>query len=155
MTAQTDKKKLLVDMDGVLCDFAGAFKREHSDTVKFPQSRWGFFTNLEPIPNSIYMVKQLMKHFDVYILTRPSYKNPLCYTEKRIWIEKYFGLEFCKNIIMADDKSMVLGDFLVDDSIGDGQLKFKGEFIRYGSNEYRDWFDVYDHLMMKINGSYL
>lgn len=149
MTAQTTKKKLLVDMDGVLCDFAGAFKREHSDKVKFPQSRWGFFTNLAPIPSSIYIVKKLMADFDVYILTRPSYKNALCYTEKRIWIENYFGLEFCKNLIICSDKSMVKGDFLVDDSITDGQLEFEGELIRFGTDDFRDWFDVHDHLILK------
>jgi 5'-nucleotidase len=141
------KKKILhVDMDGVLCDFTGAFNREHSDKVKFPQSRWGFFTNLAPIPSSIYIVKQLMEIYDVYILTRPSYKNALCYTEKRLWIENYFGLEFCKKIIMCDDKSMVKGDFLVDDSITDGQLDFEGELIRFGTPEYDDWFKVYDYL---------
>lgn len=145
------KKKILhVDMDGVLCDFAGAFKRESSDIVKFPQSRWGFFTNLEPIPNSIYIVKELMKTYDVWILTRPSYMNPLCYTEKRIWIEKYFGLEFCKKLIICPDKSLVKGDFLVDDSIGDGQLEFEGELIRFGTADFEDWFDVHEYLVDKI-----
>ncbi len=144
------KKRLYVDMDGVLCDFAGAFNREHSDTVKFPQSRWGFFTNLEPINSSIYITKELMKDFDVWILTRPSYMNPLCYTEKRIWIEKYFGLEFCKKIIICSDKSLVKGDFLVDDSIGDGQLEFEGELLHFGSPDFKDWFDVYDYLKKQV-----
>lgn len=143
------KKKLMVDMDGVLCDFAGAFKREHSDKVKFPQSRWGFFTNLEPIPSSIYMVKELMKHFDVWILTRPSYMNPLCYTEKRIWIEKYFGLDFCQKIIICSDKSLVKGDYLIDDSLTDGQLDFEGELIHFGTEDFKDWFVVYDYLIEK------
>lgn len=143
-------KKLFIDMDGVLCDFAGAFKKESSDTVKFPQSRWGFFTNLEPIPNGIYITKQLMNVYDVYILTRPSYMNPLCYTEKRIWIEKYFGLEFCKKIIICSDKSMVKGDYLVDDSITDGQLEFDGKLIRFGQPDFKDWFDVYDFLINEL-----
>lgn len=143
------KKRLYVDMDGVLCDFVGAFKREQSDKVKFPQSRWGFFTNLEPIPNSIYILIQLMNEFDVWVLTRPSYMNPLCYTEKRIWIEKYFGLEFCQKLIICSDKSLVKGDFLIDDSIGDGQLDFEGELIRFGSDNFKDWFDVYDYLILK------
>lgn len=144
------KKRLYVDMDGVLCDFAGAFKKEHSDTVKFPQSRWGFFTNLEPLPNAIYFVKELMKTHDVWILTRPSYKNALCYTEKRLWIEKYFGLEFCQKLIICSDKSLVKGDYLVDDSISDGQLEFEGELIRFGSPEFKNWWHVHDYLMDKI-----
>jgi 5'(3')-deoxyribonucleotidase len=149
MTAKTDKKRLYIDMDGVLCDFIGAFNRESSEHVKFPQSRWGFFTNLEPIPSSIYFVKQLMLVYDVWILTRPSYMNALCYTEKRLWIEKYFGLEFCQKLIICSDKSLVKGDFLIDDSITDGQLEFEGKLIRFGSPEFEDWFDVYEYLTEK------
>ena len=40
------KKKLHVDMDGVLCNFHGAFRNNQSTTNKFPQSKWGFFSTL-------------------------------------------------------------------------------------------------------------
>ena len=71
-----------------------------------PQSQYGFFANLVPIPFGVESVKQLIDSnlYDPNILTTPSTKNPLCYTEKRIWIEKHFGLEF----IISPNKSLVL-----------------------------------------------
>lgn len=147
-------KKLLIDMDGVLCDFMGAFNENVSDTNRFPQSNWGFFANLKKIPNGVESVKKLMNYYDVYILTRASYQNILCYTEKRIWIEKHFGLEFCDKMIFASDKSMVKGDFLIDDTTGNGQPDFEGEFIHFGHDEFKNWDDVYEYLITKIHGSY-
>ena len=141
---------MFVDMDGVLCDFIKSHKENYSEENKFPQSNWGFFANLDPIPNGVETVKELMEHYDVWILTRPSYKNPLCYTEKRIWIEKYFGLEFCDKIIMASEKNMVIGDYLIDDTTGNGQPDFLGEFIHYGSTEFEDWTKIKEYLMGKL-----
>jgi len=143
------KKKLHVDMDGVLCNFHGAFRNNQSSTNKFPQSKWGFFSTLEPIKDGVETVKELMEHFDVYILTRPSVKNPLCYTEKRIWVENYFGLEFCENLIMACDKSMIKGDYLIDDTTGNGQLEFEGELIQFGTRQFPDWKTVKEYLLSK------
>lgn len=139
-------KKVLVDMDGVLCDFMGSFRDNYSETNKFPQSNWGFFATLKPIKDSVETVKGLMKDYDVYILTRASYQNPLCYTEKRIWIEKYFGLEFCDKMIFASNKSMVKGDYLIDDTTGNGQPNFEGKFIHFGSHEFKDWKKIKKYL---------
>ena len=49
------KKRLYVDMDGVLCNFRGAFDNYRKETPeqKYPQSKWGFFLKLEPIPGAI------------------------------------------------------------------------------------------------------
>ena len=150
MTVPISKKKLMVDMDGVLCDFIGSFRENYSEINKFPQSNWGFFATLKPIPTAIETVKELMEFYDVYILTRASYQNPLCYTEKRIWIENYFGLEFCDKIIMASKKNMVIGDYLIDDTTGNGQPEFVGEFIHYGSSEFDNWTKIKEYLISKL-----
>lgn len=139
-------------MDGVIADFIGSFRKwYHPETNKFPQSNWGFFANLEPIEGGVEAVKELMEYYDVYILTRPSYQNILCYTEKRIWIEKYFGLEFCKKIIMSCNKSLLKGDYLIDDTLEHGQTEFEGELLHFGSgNSYEDWNSIKEYLIKKI-----
>lgn len=91
------KKIIYIDMDDVLCDFKSAYENAilENSGMKFPQSQYDFFRNLKPIKNSIEAVLYLdaQDKFEIYFLTAPSIRNPLCYTEKRLWIEDYFGLE--------------------------------------------------------------
>ncbi len=35
--------------------------------------------------------------------------------EKRVWIEKYFGLEFTEKLIISANKGLLKGDLLIDD----------------------------------------
>lgn len=141
------KKRLYVDMDGVLCDFIKSYNENfHPINNIYPQSNWGFFTNLSPIDNAVDTLKKLMGYYDVWILTRPSYKNPLCYTEKRIWIEKYFGLDFCEKLIICCDKSLLKGDYLIDDNLTDGQTEFEGELLHFG-NDFKNWEEVEKYLI--------
>lgn len=150
----TKLKKIVVfiDMDDVLCDYAKAHKQHllvHPE-VTYPQSQYGFFTSLEPIEGGVENVKLLINdnRFSPYILTSPSYMNPLCYTEKRVWIERYFGLEFTQRLIISADKSLMKGDVLIDDNAqGNGQEKFDGTLIQFGTAEYPSWTKVMKRLI--------
>jgi 5'-nucleotidase len=141
--------RVFVDMDDTLCDFVGrqSVMRVNNPSIAYPQSQYGFFTDLEPLPGAIAGVNRLRENFDVHILTRPSYMNPLCYTEKRVWIEKHFGLEFCKNLILAYDKSFLIGDYLVDDM---PWPSFKGEQIQFGYPPFETWTKVVEYLESKL-----
>jgi 5'-nucleotidase len=142
-----NKKIIYIDMDEVLADFYKSYlhKININPAIKFPQAEYGFFANLDPIIDSIESVKKLIdcELFDVYILTAPSVHNPLCYTEKRVWIEKYFGIEFCEKLIISPNKGLNKGDYLIDDNIeGKGQDKFEGELIHFGSKKFPNWKSV-------------
>lgn len=144
-------KTIFIDMDDTLCDFSGAYNREIESNPKiaYPQSQYGFFSELQPIEGAIASVKQLIDstEYKPYILTAPSVKNPLCYTEKRVWVEKHFGLEFTKRLIISLDKSLLRGEILIDDwNTGRGQDNFQGELIHYGSEKFPDWTSVMDYL---------
>lgn len=139
-------------MDDTLCDYSAEWniKKRANPSIEYPQSVPGFFENLAPIPNAIESVKQLINsdQFDCYILTAPSYKNPLCYTEKRLWIEKHFGLEFCKKLIISTNKGLHKGDYLIDDwGHGKGQENFEGQLVKFGSDEYPNWDIVINFLL--------
>jgi 5'(3')-deoxyribonucleotidase len=142
-----DKKIVYVDMDGVLCDYHGAY----SDAIKinpkieYPQSQHGFFSNLEPITGAIESMRWLLesKFFDVHILTAPSIHNPMSYTEKRVWVEKWLGFDMVKKLIITRNKALNKGDFLIDDNTeGNGQSKFEGELIHFGSESFPTWIEV-------------
>ena len=143
------KKRVYVDMDGVLCDFISAYNRArdtHPD-VEFPQSISGLFENLEPWPEAIESVQKLRALADVYVLSSPSARNPKSYTEKRIWIEKHFDYELAERLILSTDKSLLIGDYLIDDyASGNGQDGFTGELIQFDSERFPDWPTVLDYL---------
>jgi len=144
-------KKVYVDMDGVLCDFISASERDKKLFPKqpFPQSRLGFFLELEPMKDAIESFKKLEEKYDVWILTRPSVQNVACYTEKAMWVRNHLGLETQRKTIMACDKSLLKGDFLIDDVTEHGQSEFEGEHIHFGQEKFPDWKSVVEYLMSK------
>ena len=146
------KPRCFVDMDGVLCDFFGAFKdvRRKDPNFKFPQSRIGFFKNLEPMPDAIESFNKLKEHYDVWILTRPSFKNINCFNEKAEWVLEHLGFDVLEKTIMCGDKSLVKGDYLIDDNGQNGQPEFEGEWIEFASESFPDWTAVIDYLIPTI-----
>lgn len=142
---------IYVDMDDVLCDYRGAFEQARTKVpeIVYPQSQYGFFANLAPIKDAVESVNELIAspQFDVYVLTAPSPKNPLSYTEKRVWIEKYFGQTFTEKLIISPNKGLLKGDILIDDiTQGKGQESFEGQLIHFGSAEFPDWKSVMQYL---------
>jgi len=80
---------------------------------------------------------------DVWILSAPSFMNPSCYTEKRLWVEQYLALHTCKKIILSSDKSLLLCDFLIDGyGHGKGQQDFQGVLVHFGTDKFPDWESV-------------
>jgi 5'(3')-deoxyribonucleotidase len=146
------KKLVYVDIDGVLADFKTPFTQAIAENPgqPYPHSQYGFFMNLEPIKDSIESFKMLENHFDMWILTRPSVQNPLCYTEKAIWVKEKLGLDIQRKTVMCCDKSLLKGDFLIDDTTEYGQTEFEGEFIHFDTDKFPDWKTVVDYLMTKI-----
>jgi len=136
-----------VDMDDVLCHYTKAFKLalEKNPAISYPQSQYGFFSDLEPIEGAIDAMMRLscLPNTEVYILTAPSYMNPMCYTEKRQWVGKHLGMYFVKRLIICPNKGLVKGDFLIDDNVsGKGQEDFEGIILHFGSNEFPTWKEI-------------
>lgn len=136
-----------IDMDDVICDFSGAYNQAlHTNTaMKFPQSQYGFFADLPPKNGAVEAVKSLIQShaYEPYILTAPSTRNPFSYTEKRVWIEKYFGYEFVERLIICANKSLLKGDYLIDDNVsGRGQENFEGTLLHFGSAKYANWRSI-------------
>ena len=142
------QKILYIDMDDVLCDYTSAYQmiKDEQSEIEFPQSVPGFFENLVPKVNAVDSFLQLTDSFDVHILSAPSVYNPLCYTEKRLWVENHLGFEFTHKLILATNKGLLKGDYLIDDYIaGRGQVNFEGDLIHFGSDEYPDWRSIMKH----------
>ncbi|CAA6802238.1 MAG: 5'-3'-deoxyribonucleotidase [uncultured Aureispira sp.] len=141
------KKRVYIDMDNTLCDFSSKseeMKALSRGTLLYPQSKYGFFTSLEPLPGALSAYRVLEAHFEVYILTAPSHLNPLCYTEKRVWVEQHLGLETTKNLIICKRKGLLKGDYLIDDHL---YPEFEGEQIQIGTAPFQTWKEVLDYIL--------
>lgn len=122
--------------------------KEEKHFFRYPQSRPNFLLNLKPIPGALETIKMLQQYFHVMILTKPSYMNAHCYTEKRLWVEANMGLDMCEELYFAPDKSHVHGDYLIDDNI----WKFSGEHIHFGQPGFETWQQVFNYIMEKEYG---
>ncbi len=132
------KKIIQIDMDDTIFDYKGRFNQrlQENPFISWPPAEYGFFRDLEPLKGAIEGVNKLRTKYDVYILTRPSVKNPMCYTEKRDSIGKYFDYEMCEKLILCYHKHLVVGDYLIDDNIHKG---FMGEHVHFGTEKFPNW----------------
>jgi len=143
----TNRKPIVyVDMDDTICDYSTPHSKMLSENPwnKYPQSVYDFYRKLKPIEGAIESVKSLTDKYDVWILTRPSYLNPSCYTEKRLWVEDHLGLDWCEKLIICTDKSLMKGDYLIDDILCPD---FEGKQIQFGTNEFPNWSSVIKEIL--------
>ena len=132
--------RIYVDIDETLAEYS---KSVQAGTGEFPQSAVGFFRKLPLKPGAQEGIKKLnnMGHL-VNFATRPSYKNPHCFTDKAMWTLENFGWDAYMALIITPDKSLLIGDVLIDDHFENGQPNFKGFWFKFGSPECPDWESV-------------
>lgn len=131
-------------MDGVVADFEKgfleAYRNRHPDKSFIPLEQrtsfyvkeqypnelqplveeiylsQGFYFSLPPIEGSLEALSELASRGDeIYICTSSLLKNPFCVQEKYEWVIKYLGQDWTKKMIVSKDKTIIHGDFLIDD----------------------------------------
>ena len=156
------KKLLYIDMDGVTADFDkkmaeicpelflgdGEDYEERSKKVSAVlEQNFNFFLDLEPIEDAIESINLLFDKYDIYFLSTPVYEVPKSYSDKRLWLEKYFGEKAIKRLILTHRKDLNIGDYLIDDRTKNGAGEFKGELIQFGTEKYPDWKSIINKLL--------
>ncbi len=135
---------ILIDQDGPLADFQRGFlkkwrarfpkeffvpihKRKNfyvrddypedlRDKVETIYCEPEFYLNLQPVKGGIEAINIMLElGHDVRICTSPLSRYENCVLEKYQWIEKYFGRDFTKRMILSKDKTIIRGHFLIDD----------------------------------------
>lgn len=146
-------KTIFFDMDGVLVEFNSALRHIDDETIRRYEGHYqdipGFFALMDPMPGAIEAVRKLSQHYEVFILSTAPWKNPSSWSDKRIWVEKFFGDIFFKRIILTHRKDLVMGDYLIDDWGKNGASSFKGEWIQFGSDQFPNWESVVPYLLKK------
>ena len=146
-------KIVYVDMDGVLVDFqSGIDSLTEEQRASFKDGLDdvpGIFSKMKPVEGAIEAYEELTRHFDVYILSTAPWNNPSAWTDKLLWVKKYLGDLAHKRLILSHNKHLNDGDFLIDDRTANGAGDFKGEHVKFLSEEFQNWDDVLNYLIPK------
>ena len=141
-------------MDGVLVDWAStveALPKEIRDQYAGRIDEMdGLFAMLKPLPGAIEAFELLADHFDVYILSTPSWNNASSWSDKLLWVHRYLGQKAEKRLILSHRKDLNIGDYLIDDRLKNGADKFTGEHIHFGTSRFPGWPSVINYLMARI-----
>ena len=147
-----NKKRIYFDMDGVLVDFESGIAKLDEATKEQYKGKLdevpGIFSLMEPMPGAAEVVRLLARSYDVFILTTSPWNNPTAASDKVQWVKKYLDDVFHKRLIITHRKDLLEGDYLIDDRDKNGAAEFKGEFIKYGSQQFPDWEAILNHLLM-------
>ncbi|MFS4415918.1 5' nucleotidase, NT5C type [Maribacter sp. 2307ULW6-5] len=166
---------VFIDMDEVIADTYGAhieiYNREHRasldpvqclgkevwhmvpeahrDTVRNHARRRGFFKDLNPLPHSQEVIKELAGVHEVYIASA-AMQFPNSLEEKSEWLDRHLPFIPWQNRILCGHKHILKGDVLIDDR--SYNLKhFNGRGILFSSphnahtngfERARDWLEV-------------
>ena len=145
-------------MDNVLVDFPSAFPFIDKETLdKFKDNKDeipNIFSLMKPMTGAIESITFLSKYFDIYILSTAPWLNPSAWSDKLLWIQKYFGKDedsiLYKRLILSHHKDLNSGDYLIDDRTKNGVENFKGEHIYFGKDgNFKNWNEVVDYLTKK------
>jgi 5'(3')-deoxyribonucleotidase len=146
-------KELLLDMDGVLADFASSAihalnkrydKRITLDTFVREFGKWEmydyyrisvqdfwdtinwtprFWANIKPFPWSKQLYAELSKLGRVTILTAPSW-DPMCSAMKLEWLQKHMGIK-SDSVILGSRKELLAGNGILIDDFAANTNKFE------------------------------
>ncbi len=177
MKQELPKGTYLVDMDGVLADYVGEYNKrwqekypqrpfvpretmithdiethydvKYGDDIRAISRKKDFFESLESFPGATEGIERLMHaNNEVYICTSPNVFNKHCEYGKKQWIKQHLGMFWVRRMIITKDKTLVRGDYLIDDKPNiTGLMKPTWEQIIY-DQPYNRQEEMKDHKRM-------
>ncbi len=99
--------------------FEKCYPEEHISDIRHLTTRIGFFENLPEIEGAAKTLNKIMDEgkFHVFLCSTPDSDSEdlSCSSEKMRWIERVLGKRWLKKVILAHDKTLAFGNFLIDD----------------------------------------
>lgn len=145
------KKIVYLDMDNVLVDFQSGIdsltEQERNDFSGRYDEAPHIFSKMKPLKGALEAVEKLNKKYDLYLLSTAPWNNPSAWSDKLLWVQKYWGEIFYKKLILSHHKNLNQGDFLIDDREKNGAKEFEGELLLFGSKKFPNWDAILNYLI--------
>ncbi len=130
-----NKKRLIIDMDGVLADvylqFIAMEEKESSSKINiqdlkgkeeykaFPNGRKhvnskGFFRNAPLMPDAVESLRRLNEQYEIYIVSA-AMEFPGSLIEKHEWLAEHFPFIGWQQITFCGSKKIIKGEIMIDD----------------------------------------
>lgn len=149
----TDRKRLFLDMDGVLVDFESGIARvDPAILTAYAGQRDripGLFGLMDPLPGALEAFSTLASVFEVHLLSTAPWGNPSAWSDKLLWVQRYLGEAGYKRLTLTHNKHLAIGDFLVDDRTANGADRFTGEHLLFGGPDFPDWPTTLAYLLAR------
>ncbi len=152
------RRRVFVDMDGVVVDFAGYLFDLNSARVLLGASplsaddmkrQRGAYVAMPPLPGAIEAVRELIAAgFEVWLATKPPTGVPWAYADKVQWVLDWLP-ELARRIILTHDKGLLgsSSDVLIDDNPENSRgQRFPGTLIRF-DQQMHGWGKVLAQLL--------
>jgi len=144
------KKRILVDMDGVLADVYHRFFDRHEEETgvrkkmdeiiglkegeAFPLlQKWvtipGFFRTIPVMPGSQRVMKLLNQKYEVIVVSMAT-EFPESLTDKQLWLHDNFPFISWRQSVFCGNKSLINADIMIDDHFKNLD-NFDGETIMF------------------------
>lgn len=153
------KKRVFIDMDGVIVDFDGYAKSEGITPRQIKEEGWRFLL-MQPLQvggrfaTAVDVVKAMVAAdvHDIWIATKPPTGSSDAVAAKVTWVNHHLP-ELKRKLIITPDKGL-LGDrfdYLIDDRPHKGNCEaFKGTLIKFPAEGYPQpgayWYQVLSDL---------
>jgi 5'(3')-deoxyribonucleotidase len=138
--------RIFCDMDGVVVDF-NKFRAVSGLTGEEIKKLPYAYLDMDPIPGALEGVRSLigMGH-EVWLATKPPTGIPQAYADKVQWVLRHLP-DLKRRIILTHDKSLLLGDVLIDDRPHKANANdFRGWLIVFGAAGCEGWPELLDIL---------
>jgi 5'(3')-deoxyribonucleotidase len=116
-----------------------------------------FFAVLRVMPYAQRVLERLQEHYEIYIATA-AMEVPSSFNAKFHWLKQHFPFIPPSHIVFCGNKSILRGDFLIDDNPRQLRL-FRGEGILFNSpanvnvsgfRRVHDWLEI-EKLFLPVN----
>jgi 5'(3')-deoxyribonucleotidase len=116
-----------------------------------------FFAVLRVMPHAQRVLERLQSRYEIYIATA-AMEVPSSFNAKFEWLKKYFPFIPASHIVFCGNKSILRGDYLIDDNPRQLRL-FRGEGVLFSSpananvtgfRRVHNWLEI-EELFLPVN----